>query len=231
MPRETWERLTMGTHTPERCIEAAFRFLLDREPKESILRRFDITVISRYFPEFERELPRPILKSPRGRSGTIGRAGRERGRYRGSRVYPTADLGRVAARYEQSVAQLRYVEWRRRALSEDVIIAWSLAQNHQPTVEVAMKYVLLGNLSPEWASKQSERVGKAKAKLDKLGIKVESIHYTQGYYDFVDIVDAPSPEAMLAFSVWYSTQGLGRIQSMPAFDAKTFETAIKSATG
>jgi len=47
----------MGTHLPERCIEAAFRFLLDREPKESILRRFDITVISRYFTEFERALP------------------------------------------------------------------------------------------------------------------------------------------------------------------------------
>ena len=40
MARDTCERLTMGTHTPERCIEAAFRFLLDREPKESILRRF-----------------------------------------------------------------------------------------------------------------------------------------------------------------------------------------------
>jgi len=59
------------------------------------------------------------------------------------------------------------------------------------------------------ASKQSERVRKAKAKLDKLGIKIESIHYTQSYYDFVDIVDAPNPEAMLAFSVWYSTQRLG----------------------
>jgi hypothetical protein len=45
----------MGTQTPERCIEAAFQFLLDREPHESILRRFDITVISHYFPEFERE--------------------------------------------------------------------------------------------------------------------------------------------------------------------------------
>jgi uncharacterized protein with GYD domain len=98
-------------------------------------------------------------------------------------------------------------------------------------VEVAMKYVLLGNLNSEWASKQAERVGKAKAKLDKLGIKVESIHYTQGYYDFVDVVDAPNPEAMLAFSVWYSTQGLGRIQSMPAFDAKSFETTLKDAAG
>jgi hypothetical protein len=44
--------------TPERCIEAAFGFLLDREPKEAILGRFDISVISRCFPEFERELPR-----------------------------------------------------------------------------------------------------------------------------------------------------------------------------
>jgi uncharacterized protein with GYD domain len=96
-------------------------------------------------------------------------------------------------------------------------------------VEVAMKYVLLGNMSPEWASKQSERVGKAKAKLDKLGIKIESIHYMQGYYDFVDVVDAPKPEAVLAFSVWYSSQRLGRIQSMPAFEAKALETAIKDA--
>jgi hypothetical protein len=58
MSRETGERLAAGKHTPERCLEAAFRFLLDREPKESILRRFDVTEISRYFPEFEREMPR-----------------------------------------------------------------------------------------------------------------------------------------------------------------------------
>src|SRR5262245_48255585 len=41
MSREVCERLTAGKHTPERCLEAAFRFLLDREPKESILGRFD----------------------------------------------------------------------------------------------------------------------------------------------------------------------------------------------
>jgi hypothetical protein len=58
MSRETYERLTAGKHTPERCLEAAFRFLLDREPKESILPRFDVTTISHYFPEFEREMPR-----------------------------------------------------------------------------------------------------------------------------------------------------------------------------
>jgi hypothetical protein len=63
MARVTCKRLTMGTYTPEHCIRAAFQFLLDREPKESILRRFDITVISRYFPEFERELPRYLSQS------------------------------------------------------------------------------------------------------------------------------------------------------------------------
>ena len=58
MARETHQRLTAGKHTPDRCLHAAFRFLLDHEPKESILKQFDVRIIGRYFPEFERELPR-----------------------------------------------------------------------------------------------------------------------------------------------------------------------------
>ena len=45
-------------------VEAALAFLLDREPKESILGRFDLSVIPSYFPEFERELPRYLAKAP-----------------------------------------------------------------------------------------------------------------------------------------------------------------------
>jgi hypothetical protein len=56
MTRRTHEDLAPNSSV-EACIEAAFRFLLDREPKESILKRFDIAVIARYFPEFERALP------------------------------------------------------------------------------------------------------------------------------------------------------------------------------
>jgi len=52
--RKRCARLTAGKQTAECCLEAAFRFLLDREPKESILERFDVMVISLYFPEFER---------------------------------------------------------------------------------------------------------------------------------------------------------------------------------
>jgi uncharacterized protein with GYD domain len=93
-----------------------------------------------------------------------------------------------------------------------------------------MKYVLLGTLSVDWAGKQSERTSKARGKLEKLGIKLESIHYTQGPYDFVDVVDSPNAESMLAFSVWYAAQGLGRIQSLPAFDSQSFESAVRQAT-
>ena len=53
-------------YTPEQCIEAAFQFLLDREPKEQILARFDVSMIAHYFPEFERELPRYLSAAVRG---------------------------------------------------------------------------------------------------------------------------------------------------------------------
>lgn len=92
-----------------------------------------------------------------------------------------------------------------------------------------MKYVLLGTLEAEWAGKQKERVKKAQAKLKELGISVHAIYYTQGPFDFVDIVEAPNAEAMLSFSVWYAAHGFGRIESLPAFDAQTFETAVQRA--
>ena len=60
-------RLASG-HSPERCIEAAFRFLLDREPATAILRRFDVDIIPKYFPEFERELPRYLADAGAGRA-------------------------------------------------------------------------------------------------------------------------------------------------------------------
>lgn len=34
-------------------VRDSFAFLLQREPKESILREFDLSVIKRYFPEFD----------------------------------------------------------------------------------------------------------------------------------------------------------------------------------
>ncbi len=94
---------------------------------------------------------------------------------------------------------------------------------------MAVKYVLLGTLDATWAGKQADRLKKGEAKLKELGIELESIHYTQGRYDFVDVVDAPDAEAMLSFSVWYAGRGFGRIESLPAFEPKAFEAATKKA--
>jgi len=51
-----YERLSGGGVDPEALVTESFRFLLEHEPKESILRSFDLTAISRYFPEYEREI-------------------------------------------------------------------------------------------------------------------------------------------------------------------------------
>ena len=56
MSESTYTRLTQREVTPEKCIEASFEFLLEREPKESILSTFDATVVSRYFPSFDGEI-------------------------------------------------------------------------------------------------------------------------------------------------------------------------------
>jgi hypothetical protein len=49
-------RLDPSAAEPTALVRRSFEFLLAREPKESILPRFGLSVIARYFPEFEREI-------------------------------------------------------------------------------------------------------------------------------------------------------------------------------
>ena len=46
-------RLARPDEEPVAFVERCFNFLLEREPKESIMATFDISVIGRFFPEFE----------------------------------------------------------------------------------------------------------------------------------------------------------------------------------
>jgi hypothetical protein len=55
-----YTRLTSGKTEPEELVRRSFEFLLEREPKESILTRFDLSVIGRHFPEYEREIRRRL---------------------------------------------------------------------------------------------------------------------------------------------------------------------------
>lgn len=47
-------RLTGGSVSAEQLLSCSFDFLLERELNTSILRRFDLSVIGQYFPEYER---------------------------------------------------------------------------------------------------------------------------------------------------------------------------------
>ncbi len=40
----------------EELVQESFRFLLEREPNTSILPSFDLPLIGRYFPEYDREI-------------------------------------------------------------------------------------------------------------------------------------------------------------------------------
>ena len=90
-----------------------------------------------------------------------------------------------------------------------------------------MKYVLLGSISPSWIGKQAERYKKSNEKLKQLEIKQLYVLYTQGQYDFVETIDAPSPEQVLGFTMWYSTKGFGNIQTLPAFEDQEIRKILK----
>ncbi len=44
----------------ETVVETSFRFLLEREPKVSILGNFELSIIGKFFPEYEAEMERRL---------------------------------------------------------------------------------------------------------------------------------------------------------------------------
>ena len=54
--RDYYQELTTGKTSMEELALRSFEFLLERLPKECILREFDLQAVPRYFPEYEREI-------------------------------------------------------------------------------------------------------------------------------------------------------------------------------
>ena len=50
--------LTNGRTNKTRLLDVSFKFLLEREPDTSIMSSLEITIISRYFPDFAQEVSR-----------------------------------------------------------------------------------------------------------------------------------------------------------------------------
>jgi len=53
-------RLSPSAADPDDLVRRSFEFLLEREPRTSILREFDLPVIARYFPEYEQHVARRV---------------------------------------------------------------------------------------------------------------------------------------------------------------------------
>lgn len=56
LDKSYWEKLTDKNGEPEDLIKKSFSFLLERESKDSILRKFNLWEINEYFPEYEEEI-------------------------------------------------------------------------------------------------------------------------------------------------------------------------------
>ena len=57
---DDWQKLTDKMCSKELLLEKSFEFLLEREPKESILGAFGIMTIAKYFPEYPDEIKKLI---------------------------------------------------------------------------------------------------------------------------------------------------------------------------
>ncbi len=56
LDKSYYQKLTSSKQSPEDLIKNSFKFLLERESKESILSEFNLKIISRYFPEYEKNI-------------------------------------------------------------------------------------------------------------------------------------------------------------------------------
>jgi hypothetical protein len=53
-------KLLNGSASAEVLVKKSFEFLLARESNSSILRSFDLSVIARYFPDYEQEITKQL---------------------------------------------------------------------------------------------------------------------------------------------------------------------------
>lgn len=62
LTKKYYQRIAGGLISPEELVRSSFEFLLEREPKESILPRFNLTEIEKYFPEYEKTISSQFKK-------------------------------------------------------------------------------------------------------------------------------------------------------------------------
>ncbi|HET7036558.1 MAG TPA: GYD domain-containing protein [Thermomicrobiaceae bacterium] len=81
-------------------------------------------------------------------------------------------------------------------------------------------YVILGHFTDQGARNVKELLPafqKNRANGEKLGIKLHGWYLTQGRYDFVVLVEAPSAEVMLQQTLTVAGNGMTRSETLRAY--------------
>ena len=72
-----------------------------------------------------------------------------------------------------------------------------------------------------------KRANESRAENERRGFKVHSLHWTQGRYDLVAVVEAPSEQAMLAGLFSIGAAGNVRSETLRAFTADEVQAALQ----
>jgi uncharacterized protein with GYD domain len=91
-------------------------------------------------------------------------------------------------------------------------------------------YILLSTLTSEGRKtikERPERIKEVDKEIEAFGAKVLQQYAVLGKYDFVNIVEAPSNEAILRVSIELGSRGTIQIVSMPAKPIDDFLTMLK----
>ncbi len=91
-------------------------------------------------------------------------------------------------------------------------------------------YILLSTLTSEGRKtikERPERIKEVNKEIEKFGAKVIQQYATLGRYDFVNIVEAPSNDAVTRVSIELGSRGTVHIMSMPAQPIDDFLAMLK----
>ena len=92
------------------------------------------------------------------------------------------------------------------------------------------KYIMLSTLTDEGRKTlkmRPERIKEVNKELEEMGVKVLSQYAVLGPYDFVNIVEAPSNEAISRIAIELGSRGTVRIMTLAAIPIDNFLKNLK----
>lgn len=92
------------------------------------------------------------------------------------------------------------------------------------------RYILLSTLTEDGRKtikERPERIKEVNKEIEAFGAKVLAQYAVMGPYDFVNVVEAPTNEAVVQVSVELGSRGTVEIMSLPATPIDDFIASIK----